>query len=164
MNAFAAVSDSGTLPEESSFFTSDGKLLPAVCIRISTEQSEALGKACFVLAWIDEKSLLQAVDTAVEMNLGDGYGIPVPDYVEENLETLNTRNVGFFLKNIDFTQAFLYYFYNSVVWFQRWHIIRKGDRRMISYGDLIYQFTDIYLKTAMECSFCKESYEMLDDR
>ena len=55
------------------------------------------------------------MDTAVEMNLGDGYGIPVPDYVEENLETLNTRNVGFFLKNIDFTQAFLYYFYNSVV-------------------------------------------------
>ncbi len=87
MNAFAVVSDSGTLPEESSFFTSIGRPFPAVCIRTSTERPEALDKACFVLAGIDEKSLLQAVDTAVELN-ADGYnGIPVPDYVEENVST-----------------------------------------------------------------------------
>jgi UDP-N-acetylglucosamine 2-epimerase (non-hydrolysing) len=85
MNAFAVVSDSGTLPEEASFFTSVGKPFPAVCIRTSTERPEALDKACFVLAGIDTASLLQAVDTAVEMNrLGD-WGIPVPDYVEENV-------------------------------------------------------------------------------
>ena len=83
MNAFAVVSDSGTLPEESSFFTSLGKSFPAVCIRTSTERPEALDKACFVLAGIDEKSLLQAVDTAVEMNNNDDLGIPVPDYVDE---------------------------------------------------------------------------------
>ncbi|MBO5944131.1 MAG: UDP-N-acetylglucosamine 2-epimerase (non-hydrolyzing) [Clostridia bacterium] len=83
MNAFAVVSDSGTLPEESSFFTSIGKSFPAVCIRTSTERPEALDKACFVLAGIDEKSLLQAVDTAVEMNKNDDLGIPVPDYVDE---------------------------------------------------------------------------------
>ena len=83
MNAFAVVSDSGTLPEESSFFTSIGKPFPAVCIRTSTERPEALDKACFVLAGIDEKSLLQAVETAVSLNQ-DGYdGIPVPDYVED---------------------------------------------------------------------------------
>jgi UDP-N-acetylglucosamine 2-epimerase (non-hydrolysing) len=87
MNAFAVVSDSGTLPEESSFFTSIGKPFPAVCIRTSTERPEALDKACFVLAGIDEKSLLQAVDTAVQMNLDGDYGIPVPDYVEENVST-----------------------------------------------------------------------------
>ena len=87
MNAFAVVSDSGTLPEESSFFTSIGKPFPAVCIRTSTERPEALGKACFVLAGIDEKSLLQAVHTAVEMNRNGDYGIPVPDYVEENVST-----------------------------------------------------------------------------
>ena len=87
MNAFAVVSDSGTLPEESSFFTSIGKPFPAVCIRTSTERPEALDKACFILSGIDEKGLLQAVDTAVTMNeLGD-YGIPVPDYVEENVST-----------------------------------------------------------------------------
>lgn len=87
MNAFAVVSDSGTLPEESSFFTSIGKPFPAVCIRTSTERPEALDKACFVLSGIDEKGLLQAVDTAVTMNeLGD-YGIPVPDYIEENVST-----------------------------------------------------------------------------
>ncbi|MBR2335339.1 MAG: UDP-N-acetylglucosamine 2-epimerase (non-hydrolyzing) [Clostridia bacterium] len=87
MNAFAVVSDSGTLPEESSFFTSIGEPFPAVCIRTSTERPEALDKACFVLAGIDEKSLLQAVDTAVTMTeLGD-HGIPVPDYVEENVST-----------------------------------------------------------------------------
>lgn len=85
MNAFAVVSDSGTLPEESSFFTSINNPFPAVCIRTSTERPEALDKACFVLAGIDEKSLLQAVDTAVQMNLEGDYGIPVPDYVEENV-------------------------------------------------------------------------------
>ena len=87
MNAFAVVSDSGTLPEESSFFTSQGYPFPAVCIRTSTERPEALDKACFVLAGIDEKSLLQAVDTAVQMNQDGDYGIPVPDYVEENVST-----------------------------------------------------------------------------
>ncbi|MBQ3417944.1 MAG: UDP-N-acetylglucosamine 2-epimerase (non-hydrolyzing) [Ruminococcus sp.] len=85
MNAFAVVSDSGTLPEESSFFTSIGKPFPAVCIRTSTERPEALDKACFILAGIDEKSLLQAVDTAVEMNKNGGVGIPVPDYTDENV-------------------------------------------------------------------------------
>ncbi len=87
MNAFAVVSDSGTLPEESSFFTSVGHPFPAVCIRTSTERPEALDKACFVLAGIDEHSLLQAVDTAVELNRSGDYGIPVPDYVEENVST-----------------------------------------------------------------------------
>ena len=85
MNAFAVVSDSGTLPEESSFFTSIGRSFPAVCIRTSTERPEALDKACFVLAGIDEKSLLQAVDVAVSMNEAGDYGIPVPDYIEENV-------------------------------------------------------------------------------
>lgn len=87
MNAFAVVSDSGTLPEESSFFTSVGHPFPAVCIRTSTERPEALDKGCFILAGIDEHSLLQAVDTAVEMNQNGDYGIPVPDYVEENVST-----------------------------------------------------------------------------
>lgn len=87
MNAFAVVSDSGTLPEESSFFTSVGHPFPAVCIRTSTERPEALDKACFILAGIDTKSLLQAVATAVDMNLAGEYGIPVPDYVEENVST-----------------------------------------------------------------------------
>lgn len=87
MNAFAVVSDSGTLPEESSFFTSVGHQFPAVCIRTSTERPEALDKACFVLAGIDEKSLLQAVDVAVSMNEAGDYGIPVPDYIEENVST-----------------------------------------------------------------------------
>ena len=87
MNAFAVVSDSGTLPEESSFFTSVGNPFPAVCIRTSTERPEALDKACFVLAGIDEKSLLQAVDTAVELNNSGELGIPVPDYVDENVST-----------------------------------------------------------------------------
>ena len=87
MNAFAVVSDSGTLPEESSFFTSVGHPFPAVCIRTSTERPEALDKGCFLIAGIDEKSLLQAVDTAVEMNKTGDYGIPVPDYVEENVST-----------------------------------------------------------------------------
>ena len=87
MNAFAVVSDSGTLPEESSFFTSIGKSFPAICIRTSTERPEALDKACFILAGIDEKSLLQAVDVAVEMNGNNDIGIPVPDYIEENVST-----------------------------------------------------------------------------
>lgn len=87
MNAFCVVSDSGTLPEESSFFTSIGHPFPAVCIRTSTERPEALDKACFVLAGIDQSHLLQAVDTAVQMNLDGDYGIPVPDYVEENVST-----------------------------------------------------------------------------
>ena len=87
MNAFAVVSDSGTLPEESSFFTSVGHPFPAICIRTSTERPEALDKACFFIAGIDEKSLLQAVDTAVTMNANGDHGIPVPDYVEENVST-----------------------------------------------------------------------------
>ncbi len=85
MNAFAVVSDSGTLPEESSFFTSVGKSFPAVCIRTSTERPEALDKGCFILAGIDEVSLLQAVDTAVEMNKNGDLGIPVPDYTDTNV-------------------------------------------------------------------------------
>lgn len=85
MNAFAVVSDSGTLPEESSFFTSVGHPFPAICIRTSTERPEALDKADFIIAGIDEKSLLQAVDVAVEMNKNGDIGIPVPDYVDENV-------------------------------------------------------------------------------
>ena len=85
MNAFAVVSDSSTLPEESSFFTSVGHPFPAVCIRTSTERPGTLDKGCVVLAGIDEKSLLQAVDTAVEMNQNGDYGIPMPDYVDENV-------------------------------------------------------------------------------
>lgn len=87
MNAFCVVSDSGTLPEESSFFTSIGHPFPAVCIRTSTERPEALDKACFILAGIDEKHLLQAVDTAVSMNANGDIGIPVPDYTEELVST-----------------------------------------------------------------------------
>ena len=87
MNAFAVVSDSGTLPEESSFFTSIGKPFPAICIRTSTERPEALDKACFFIAGIDENSLLQAVTTAIDMNQNADYGLPVPDYIEENVST-----------------------------------------------------------------------------
>ncbi|MBR5539850.1 MAG: UDP-N-acetylglucosamine 2-epimerase (non-hydrolyzing) [Clostridia bacterium] len=87
MNAFCVVSDSGTLPEESSFFTSIGRPFPAVCIRTSTERPEALDKACFILSGIDEVGLLQSVDTAVTMNQNGDYGIPVPDYIEENVST-----------------------------------------------------------------------------
>ena len=86
-NAFAVISDSGTLPEESSFFTSIGKPFPAVCIRTSTERPEALDKACFILAGIDENSLLQAVETALDMTANGDHGIPVPTYVEENVST-----------------------------------------------------------------------------
>ena len=91
MNAFAVVSDSGTLPEESSFYTSIEKPFPAVCIRTSTERPEALDKGCFVLAGIDEKSLLQAVDTAVDMVSGNDNGIPVPDYIDENVSAKVVR-------------------------------------------------------------------------
>ena len=87
MNAFAVVSDSGTLPEESSFFTSVGHPFPAICIRTSTERPEAIDKACFIIAGIDENSLLQAVDTAVSLNRDGHHGIPVPDYVDENVST-----------------------------------------------------------------------------
>ena len=87
MNAAAVISDSGTLPEESSFFTSMGHPFPAVCIRTSTERPEALDKGCFILAGIDTTSLLQAVDTAITMNQNGDFGIPVPDYVEENVST-----------------------------------------------------------------------------
>ena len=87
MNAFAVVSDSGTLPEESSFFTSIGKPFPAVCIRTSTERPEALDKACFLLSGIDEIGLLRSVELAVSMNENGDFGIPVPDYIEENVST-----------------------------------------------------------------------------
>lgn len=87
MNAFAVVSDSGTLPEESSFFTSVGHPFPAICIRTSTERPEAIDKGGFIIAGIDEKSLLQAVDTAVELWRDGQHGIPVPDYVDENVST-----------------------------------------------------------------------------
>lgn len=87
MNAFAVISDSGTLPEEASFFTSVGHPFPAVCIRTSTERPEALDKACFVLAGIEDHGLIQAVETAVEMNNNGDFGIPVPDYVEENVSS-----------------------------------------------------------------------------
>jgi len=87
MNATAVISDSGTLPEESSFFTSVGKPFPAVCIRTSTERPEALDKACFILAGIDTKSLLQAVDTAISLQRAADYGTPVPNYTDENVST-----------------------------------------------------------------------------
>lgn len=87
MNAYVVISDSGTLPEESSFFTSIGKPIPAVCIRTSTERPEALDKGCFILAGIDEKSLSQAVETAVKMNENNDLGIPVNDYTDENVST-----------------------------------------------------------------------------
>jgi UDP-N-acetylglucosamine 2-epimerase (non-hydrolysing) len=87
MNAYCVVSDSGTLPEESSFFTSIGKSFPAVCIRTSTERPEALDKACFILAGIDENNLLRSVDTAVTMNDSGDIGIPVKDYTDENVST-----------------------------------------------------------------------------
>lgn len=85
MNAFAVVSDSGTMPEEAAYFASIGRPFPAVCIRTSTERPEALDKAAFVLAGIDEKSLLQAIETAVEMNKNGDLGTPVPDYTDENV-------------------------------------------------------------------------------
>lgn len=87
MNAFCVVSDSGTLPEESSFFTSEGKPFPAVCIRTSTERPEAMDKGCFILAGIETDSLLQGVETAVALNRDGEFGVPVPDYVDENVST-----------------------------------------------------------------------------
>ena len=87
INAFAVISDSGTLPEESSYFISQGLSFPAICIRTSTERPEALDKGCFVLAGIDEKSLVQAVDSAVEMNKNNDFGIPVPDYIDKNVSS-----------------------------------------------------------------------------
>lgn len=101
MNAFAVVSDSGTLPEESSFFTSIGHPFPAVCIRTSTERPEALDKACFIIAGIEEKSLLQAVTTAVETNRNGDYGIPVPDYIEENVSTKVVKIVQSYVGIVD---------------------------------------------------------------
>jgi UDP-N-acetylglucosamine 2-epimerase (non-hydrolysing) len=101
MHAFAVVSDSGTLPEESSFFTSIGKPFPAICIRTSTERPEALDKACFVLAGIDEISLLQAVDTAVTMHKNGDYGIPVADYVEENVSTKVVKIIQSYTRIVD---------------------------------------------------------------
>ena len=101
MNAFAVISDSGTLPEESSFFTSIEKPFPAVCIRTSTERPEALDKGCFVLAGIDDKSLLQAVETAVSLT-EDGFdGIPVPDYVEENVSTKVVKLIQSYTRIVD---------------------------------------------------------------
>ena len=101
VNAYCVVSDSGTLPEESSFYTSIGKSFPAVCIRTSTERPEALDKACFILAGIDETSLLQAVETAVSLN-GDGdFGIPVPDYVEENVSTKVVKIIQSYTRVVD---------------------------------------------------------------
>ena len=87
INAFAVLSDSGTLPEESSFFSSIGHSFPAVCIRTSTERPEALDKGCFILTNITEESLVQAVNMAVTMNINADYGISVPDYIEENTST-----------------------------------------------------------------------------
>ncbi|MBR5423457.1 MAG: UDP-N-acetylglucosamine 2-epimerase (non-hydrolyzing) [Clostridia bacterium] len=87
VNAFAVISDSGTLPEESSFYTSVGRPFPAVCIRTSTERPEALDKGCFVLAGVDKNGLLQAVETAVRLNREGSVGLPVPDYTDENVST-----------------------------------------------------------------------------
>lgn len=87
MNAFVGISDSGTLPEEFSFFTSVGHPFSAVCIRTSIERSEALDKACFILAGIEGNGLIQPVETAVEMNNSGDFEIPVPDYVEENVSS-----------------------------------------------------------------------------
>lgn len=101
MNAFAVVSDSGTLPEESSFFTSVGHPFPAVCIRTSTERPEALDKACFILAGTDTVSLLQAVETAVEMNRNGDCGIPVSDYIEENVSTKVVKIIQSYTRVVD---------------------------------------------------------------
>ena len=101
MNAFAVISDSGTLPEESSYFTSIGKPFPAVCIRTSTERPEALDKACFVLAGIDEKSLTQAVALAVDMTLEGDNGTVVPDYKEQNVSTKVVKIIQSFTAVVD---------------------------------------------------------------
>lgn len=101
MNAFAVISDSGTLPEESSFFTSVGHPFPAICIRTSTERPEALDKGGFILAGIDDVSLLQAVKTAVQMNADGNFGIPVPDYIEENVSTKVVKIIQSYTRVID---------------------------------------------------------------
>lgn len=101
MNAFVVVSDSGTLPEESSFYTSINKPFPAVCIRTSTERPEALDKACFILAGIDTNPLLQSVGLAVQMNQNRDYGIPVPDYNEENVSTKVVKIIQSYTNVID---------------------------------------------------------------
>ena len=101
MNAFAVVSDSGTLPEESSFYTSIGKSFPAVCIRTSTERPEAIEKGCFILAGISKQSLLQAVETAVDMVEDNLNGIPVPDYVEENVSSKVVKIIQSFTSVVD---------------------------------------------------------------
>ncbi len=101
MNAFAVISDSGTLPEESSYYTSIGKSFPAVCIRTSTERPEALDKACFVLAGIDELSLLQAVETSVLLNANGDYGIPVPAYIDTNVSTKVVKLIQSYTRVID---------------------------------------------------------------
>ncbi len=101
MNAYCVVSDSGTLPEESSFFTSIGKPISAVCIRTSTERPEALDKGCFVLAGIDTKSLMQAVETATKMVANGDNGIPVPDYVDENVSNKVVKIIQSYTRIID---------------------------------------------------------------
>ena len=100
-NAMAVVSDSGTLPEESSYFTSIGEPFPAVCIRTSTERPEALDKACFILAGIEEKPLLQAVELAIDMNRNGDHGIPVPDYIEENVSTKVVKIIQSYTEVVD---------------------------------------------------------------
>ena len=100
-NALAVVSDSGTLPEESSYFTSIGEPFPAVCIRTSTERPEALDKACFILAGIEEKPLLQAVELAIDMNRNGDFGIPVPDYIEENVSTKVVKIIQSYTEVVD---------------------------------------------------------------
>ena len=117
MNAFAVVSDSGTLPEESSFFTSIGHSFPAVCIRTSTERPEALDKGCFILAGIDEYSLLQAVDTAVEMVKNGDNGLPVPNYTDENVSTKIVKLIQSYTSVI-----------NKMVWRKEMqHIFKSAD-------------------------------------
>lgn len=111
MNAYAVVSDSGTLPEESSFFTSVGHPFPAICIRTSTERPEAIDKGDFIIAGIDEKSLLQAVDTAVELCRDGQHGIPVPDYVDENVSTKVVKIVQSYVGIVD-----------KMVWRKFWKI------------------------------------------
>ena len=101
LHAFAVVSDSGTLPEESSFFTSIGRPFPAVCIRTSTERPEAMDKGCFVLAGIGPGSLLQAVDTAVGMVRSGDFGLPVPDYLDENVSGKVVKIVQSFTHVVD---------------------------------------------------------------
>ena len=107
MNAFCVVSDSGTLPEESSFFTSVGHPFPAVCIRTSTERPEALDKGCFVLAGINTQDLLQAVDLAVEMNLNGDHGLPVPNYTDEIVSTKVVKLIQSYTGAVSYTHLTL---------------------------------------------------------